>query len=391
MLRGLLCCTQPACSDAPDAPRQAEHPPARSPVPLQQPPGQPACGLSADLWRAILLAARGTLPPRLDAFGRVASDTSDSRTQQPRLDADGWAQWCRLVSTVASVCRSLRAAVLGPDAGLLWAEMSLRSTYPGLSQGASPGLNRLAAGQGRHATTVRLCCSEWAPEELQRIAGSLTSPALGITLQEVCTYQTAASIGRGLSVCAPRSVAIEGSIPVALPVSVRHFEIGRTVSMPWKPDEVPSQKLAVQTFACLEALPCLQTLDLCLTRWQLTPELAASLGKHSHLVELRLSHTADRSFGQYAVQRLPQVPRLSLELTVRDGSITQVLAGLKDVQLFCLSLYQVPSTLTAKPYDLGAQDEYHLSRCSISQQLTLCLAYNRRLRLPPHFKVVYEI
>ena len=143
---------------------------------------------------------------------------------------------------------------------------------------------------------------------------------------------------------------------------------------------------AAQLFACLQGLPRLESLDLALPMWQLTSVHAAALRLHTQLTDLCLILTVWHGLGQHAVHQLPSVPHLVLKLIVLDGSVTQLLQNLCGVQVCRLVVIEVERAR----YRLTAEDESHLARCSISEQLTLHLVDPvRRLRLPPGLFVVY--
>ena len=328
---------------------------------MSEDPEQPAwSSLPSDVWRLIVSLAV---------------------EDEQRQDADGWTQFCTIVGTLACVCKGLRSAVLGPDAGVLWDVMTLHSTYPGLSQQASRSLHRLAHSRARHTSVVQLYGSGWQQDELCQLVSSLTSTRLMLGLVDITSDAEASTVGSALAACSPVDVRLRGPVPVTLPASIRCCRIIGTYEI------ADEEARAAQLFACLQGLPRLESLTLGLPMWQLTSVHAAALRLHTQLTDLRLVLTVWHSLGQHAVRQLPSVPQLVLRLIVFDDSVTQLLLNLRGVQMCSLEVVEVEVV----HYRLTAEDESHLARCSISEQLILKLVDPaRRLRLPPELRVVYE-
>ena len=337
---------------------------------MSEPPEQPAwSALTGDLWRKIVQAA--VLP-------------------EHRLDAGSWTQFCKLVGTAACVCKSLRDALLGPDAGVLWEVMSLQSTYPGLSQQASWRLNLMAARQARHAWMVMLHGGGWRSEDLFQVALALTSPLLRLVVTNVHDEGEAGALSEPLYEMSPILLSFTGTQPFVLPFShnLRHLHLVGCHALERKADGSVDQSTSRRLFECLGDAARLESLHLGLSQWQLTPQAAAQLAAHSRLRQLRIALSVWHDLGQHTVNSLPSVPQLDLRLLVFDSSITTLLPRLQGLQLSSLSLVEL-DRVTA--YRLTAQDAQHLARCSISKQLAVSLVDpTRRLDLPPRLNVVYD-
>ena len=314
--------------------------------------------LHPDLWRSVLLSTAGQ-----------------------RLDERGWRQWCSLLVTVSSTCRSLREALLGPDAGALWSDVRLHS--------ATPGLNALAASQGHHATTVMLHGGGWQPDTLRSILAALTHADLELFLLDMDDGTEAAVLGEGLSGASCTMVTFTGSVPVELPCSVQTLSLCGQPLTSLLPDGSVDQSAALRLFDCLAPLAALKSLTLALPVWQLTAELAQRLTQqHPVLQDMCLHINACSSLGPQTVSDLAAAAALTMHIAATDNSLTQLLQSLHGVQLVSLEINEVEEA----EYRLTLADDYNLARCSISRQLTLGLVDPVcRLQTPTAFPVVYKL
>ena len=280
---------------------------------------------------------------------------------------------------MSSVCRSLRSALMGPDAGALWDVWCLHS--------ANSGLNSLAISQGHHATTVMLHGGGWEADALWDVLAPLAQ-ADTVRLSGITGAGEAAVIGKALAAASCRKVFFSGSVPCDLPRGVRTLtllgENGRCGS-----DGLVDQSAALQLFGCLVPLTLLESLTLALPYLQLDEALSQQLAQqHSRLQHLYLFLYASSNMGLPAIPELPASVMLELHVLALDCSLAQLLRSLRGVRLLSLAVSEVQT----RDYRLTQADDHHLARLSISQQLNLRLVPPLR-RFPQAsavFPVVYE-
>ena len=125
--------------------------------------------LPGDIWRRVMLCARGDLRP--------VSAGSVGHSSHTCLD---WVAWWKLVARTGGTCMTVRAALLGPDSGALWKFIFLQSpdsSYPvtGQTRSQLKGILKLLVFQGHHARSAHVIGSRWQPSLLLSAVESLGS------------------------------------------------------------------------------------------------------------------------------------------------------------------------------------------------------------------------
>ena len=306
--------------------------------------------LSGDLWRAILLRARGELEPA-SGRGRVGN--------VPDLAA--WIQWWALVARVSSTCHLLRNALLGPAAGSLWRYVCLFDAFPGMRDNKQQcqGLRRLLHSQARHAHCALLWSDGgWQLSELAACAAALTS------LQELelhYIFEAAAPCIAGSLGSLPASVCCFGADlwSCLSPAVLSHVTRIRVTY----PCYIPISAADVQGLAT--RLPRLQVLELCLGFSSCAS--AAVLG---------------------LLPKLPKLPPVSLQLELEIAVQDAATAALRQL---VKSRVQLQSLRFTEGLDgaLLVEDLNLLAQLRIGERLVVCFC--RRLQqLPPIAEVRYE-
>ena len=295
-------------------------------------------------------------------------------------------QWCRLAAAFSSTCRSMRAALQGPDSGLLWEVAVLSSAHPGLTSHQSQGLNRMLAARAHFATSLVLYGGGWDATELDALIAAHTGLCQDLVLKDVHDPLDAAIVGHRLSARPFHSVFFEGTAGCSLPSTARMAKIDVTLPGLEQVGGVPD----LQRFlGCLQPLSGLQKLDLRMMPWCLTSQAVDDLVCwHPQLRHLRLQLLVDPLLGSYAIDSLQRLPSVQLVLTLivrqPNSPLSEVLRQLQALQqLHALTIVAlVPMTVT---------EAAHLAGCNV-QQLTLCFSDPAlRLRqLPPSARVTYK-
>ena len=326
----------------------------------------------------------------------------------------------QLVVRTAAVCKSLRAALLGPDSRELWSSAAFQDVHVGLASkpdcslaygladlGArnaalrwrlahsSQGLRRLLASRGVRVSNAVVWGGGWTVLKLPDYAGydipelrqALASlfAGSGGALHLVDLGETAESVYMAsISHYHPfDSVTHLGCHPLNFPCAsqLRVIQLGT------------SRPEANCLFRQLKFHPRLQSLCLELRQWRMT---AADMQKlatwHPRLQRLSLRLTVNRrrrgKHDPRALSRLPATTQISLCVVAnwRVGrSLAFFLLQLRHVQVDQL-LVQCPSCV------LDSFAEWCLAQCNVHTRLTLCLqgSPGRRLQdLPDVPEVVY--
>ena len=339
-------------------------------------------GLPAPLWRAILQAA--AVVPRCGA----------------RSSGPAWEDWCRLVAVCATVCRALREAAFGPGSGPLWRELRFSPTWWDLSPEAEAGLNAMLVRQGPHAHSVTLCCTGWRAADLWAVLASLTGLRDRVALADLDSGSEAACIGAMLFQRPVREMLLIGSVPCAIPHSVRQLSMADTAFERW-PDHAGGEARLVEAVAlqehsqerldCLHPLQALEDLELVMPLWRVTRSALRRLSScHPRLRHLHLHVCPSRFVGQHALGALREfAPGVRLELSLielgnsaEDRCLTPHLEQLRSIHL---------DTLTIAVEVISPVDEGHLAACRITT-LRLCFhdPAKRLARPPPGVHVVYK-
>ena len=197
--------------------------------------------LSPDLWRLVIqkmVEDACRLPP------------CHSRAAAVQTIMEHWAPCCRQLAAASAVCRSLRNALLGADAGELWRFAVLSSAHIGMPAqperglhrilealglrpacSASQQLNRLVASQAQHVRYVILRGGGgWRSPDLRDVVAPL-SGLLGAMLVGMDCADEAACISAALIRSSVASVRVEGSVAMCLLASVQELELLGSIEM----------------------------------------------------------------------------------------------------------------------------------------------------------------
>ena len=321
------------------------------------------------------------------------------------LSAQGDAvQRCRQLATLSAVCRTLRTAVLGPDAGSLWWTVSFASSHAGLEAWQSWQLNRLVASQARHASHAFIMGGGWDLDELQLAAASLQGhhARRRLYLHTIDTPAEAECLSAVLPGCLAGALTFVGSQALVLPSSLQAVDmhVGAPADMELALVTAFVAEQARKALQQLRNLTRLTSLHFASPLWCLQEgDVACLAACLPHLKVLVLTLYVTSALGQHALQALSGLSasvRLSLTVVSTSasagGSVAPFLQALCRVRLFALTLQC--KALTGTPYALTPADEAHLAQCRISRQLTLRMQSSepaeRLRRLLPRVNVVYE-
>ena len=130
--------------------------------------------LAPDLWRFILLLARGSLRPVCGS--EMGPSLHDSRWLE-------WVAWWRLLAVVSSTSRDLYSAVFGPGSEVLWRFVLLQGangngapSQPSLSLEQQKGLHQMLVCQAPQAMSILITAGDyWQDHSLQAVASRLCS------------------------------------------------------------------------------------------------------------------------------------------------------------------------------------------------------------------------
>ena len=293
------------------------------------------------------------------------------------------------------MCRSLRNALLGADAGKLWRFAVLSSAHIGMPAqperglhrilealglrpacSASQQLDRLVASQAQHIRFVILRGGGWRLSDLQDVVAPLTG-LCGVVILGMSCLREANCISAALARSSVASVRVEGSVAMCLPASVQDLELAGSIAM--------HDTTSEQQFSPLQLLAQLESLSIMLPRLHITEVHVKAW--HPHLKKLRL--TLHSSTGQNAATCLSRLQGVQLSLGViacRTGGLAALMERLRSVQLYRM-------TLCCLIVDITPEVESLLAQCSITKQL--CISWDapadRRLQqVPRGAHVVYD-
>ena len=357
-------------------------------------------GLPGDLWRFIVLLAHPNWDERREWHQITVTEAQSRAVVQT--------SWCKPLLAVSAVCWSLRSAMRGPEAGLLWDDLHYQSTYKALApRGArqlwaalrprsshedvllrSRRLTQLLVQQGQGSWSATLWGGGWVLPELQEVSASLAGLTFRLQLMNMNDTGEAACIGAAIARSRVQRLLYFGNAAFAFPVRLRALKLCLSGA---------SAAEAQQLFACLQPLSELTSLYLGLGRqWRMTTADAESLVQWlPQLQRLVLRLSIPASGQQHAVAPLKQlVPFVDITVVVAviqdsriaRGDFTDLLQQLSRLLLTELQLVCPSKALTAAA-------EQQLAYCKVQEQLTLCLegAPARRLpRVPAATCVVYE-
>ena len=309
--------------------------------------------------------------------------------------------WGQLVLRLASACRALYEALLGPQAHELWSAEHFTgnhvalacSSKPGLCSGVdtrfwefaqrSQGLGHFLLGQGITSRCVAVWGGGWLLPELQQTLTSL-SGLESLRLLDVESPAEADCITDAILHLHVTNITYTGSFGITFPRAAEslHVALNRWAAQ----QEVP------RVFAGLWPLGEMRDLRLDLRHWCMTSEDVQKLVVwHSQLQQLTLClHVFGRG-PQHAVSAIALLPssvEVSLQLLVKRPGRQHLLALVQ--QLLGVQLHEL--SIRCRSAMLCAAAEEYLAHCTISHQLTLELqgAPARRLqRLPAGLAVVY--
>ena len=273
--------------------------------------------------------------------------------------------YVKLVATAASVCTSLRSALLEPEAESLWRFQLLCGSYPGLSAQQRQQMHRLLARQGHHARSVTILGANWDARELEQSLATLTGLTEHLQLHDMDSAAQAACYAPLLA-SSVTSLRYRGTEQLLSPLSCTLL----SVNIGYLLSAGPQQYLD-----CLRPLKHLQVLTLVTPARLLCgsdAELLAS--QHPHLSQLRLTLLADNFVGDHAVSSLPGLQaRLSLNV-ITGNSLTALLHELRGVRLEKLEMWLSSA--------IGLEHEALLAQCNFHAKLIFrCLSKLESWRL----------
>ena len=331
-----------------------------------------------------------------------AAETGSLRAHS-RRQAAGAVVWAQLVLRLASVCRSLRSALLGPQASGLWRAESFASTYvnlaaePGhrsLSRTASSaqslqGLCRFLASRNVSARNAVVWGVGWRLSDLldlEQALHHLPRSLQHLQLLDFDSTEVAMRIEHALSSRAgPSRLTYVGSASFDFPPHVRELLV-------WQNSEATPREAEV-LFHCLSALWQLRHLELDMPSFCLTPYNGMDLAHwHPTLQQLVLClHVSDSQ--PHAVAGLTELRpsvQLRLRIVVHRTGRWNFKMLLHELQLRGVQLYELG--IRCRSAMMSTFREEQVAHCIIQRRLILHLrdAPNRRLRyLPLGPAVVY--
>ena len=319
--------------------------------------------LLEDCWRQIALSAV-----------HVASETLSEHLQ-------ACTSWYWTLAAMCSTCKGLRAALLGPGAGEIWARTVFSATHPGLTSQQSRGLNALVAAHSHRSRCLELICGGWDLDELRALTASLTGLRHCLTVRGLKCPLEAAMLSRTLSVRPVQSLYVEGTVACVLPTTA--LVLCMVVLLNGVPlvEQLYDPASFARFLGCLRPLKAVRKLDLCLSPWRLDQAFVRALAvRHPHLSTLRLSLSVCSKVGMHDVESLQHLSpsiKLVLNLRIWDEECLAVLLQ----QLLSSSVQMHDLALHVK--ELSPAVEELLARC-MTQTLTLCFPDSAvRMRLPP--------
>ena len=303
--------------------------------------------------------------------------------------------WGRLIVSLAATSRSLRDALLGPQASDLWKAEDFGGLYLSLAPRPrrwgragwdlaqrSQGLAGFLARQGIQARSAVARGGNWRPPDIADAHALLKGVDDLLQLVEMNGKHQAASINAAVLGSSVTRMTYLGDQHFTFPDGLQELLVTQRLRI------IPR----VPLFRSLHYLRQLRRLELDLPDWCMMSEDVHSLAEwypHLQALSLRL-HVATWTgyHAVYALTTLPPSVRTSLQLEVHICSgdrFLVLLQQLHGVVLFDLSISCSSSRLTPAA-------EEHLAQCTIRRRLTLHLQNNaaRRLQsLPPGLEVVY--
>ena len=350
------------------------------------PPDPDWASLTPDLWRHVLWSSLASSRLALRQAGSTAPDQK------------AWMPWCRQVVAASAVCKSLRAALFGPDAGEMWDFVVLSCSHLGVVErppstldqikaalglrktvSASQQLNQLAVSQAQHARRMKLQGGGWLLRELQKAVAPMSGLEF-VELRGLHDSAEAACISTALAGSAVDTVRLtECSVAFAFPASVRHVEV---MAARLKRTDCEQQ------FSYLQSLANLHSLYMPLSNLYLTRvHMQSIMTWHPELYELCL--VVHVGAGQETVSTFSELSGVRLHIFIVWGQAAGLVAlfqQLKCVHIRVMSLFLDADNVTAAV-------EAQLAQCNISKELYLCwnAPPSRRLQhQPSRARVVYD-